>query len=229
MAKSKQMTRREQALAAQKDRERRQRLRIGGITVLVLAVLGGLFWLGNRPKSVELHIPVGADGIAWGPADAPVQIQVWSDYNCSHCATFANETEALIEEKYAGTGQVRLEVKNFAFLLPSSTGAAEAVLCAADQDLFWPYHDTLFANQGSFSNGNLKQYARNLGLDTGEFNDCLDSGRYNQQVAEERTEGQNQGVSSTPMIFVNDVPVTGAQEFSVFEDLIQSELAQVGQ
>jgi protein-disulfide isomerase len=229
MAKSKQMTRRERALEAKKVSERRQRLQIGGITILVLAVLGGLLWFANRPKTVDLHIPEGADGFAWGPADAPVQIQVWSDYNCSHCATFATEAEVQIENKYAGTGQVRLEARNFAFLLPSSTGAAQAALCAADQDLFWPYHDTLFANQGSFSNGNLKQYARNLGLDTGAFNDCLDSGRYNQQVEQERTEGQNQGVSSTPTILVNGVPVAGAQDFSVFDDLIQSELAQAAQ
>ena len=77
----KRSARRQRALAAQKQKERQQMLRIVGIVVAVVVVLGTLFWISNRPKLVESEIPVGADGTAWGPADAPVVIEEWSDFN----------------------------------------------------------------------------------------------------------------------------------------------------
>ena len=56
-------------------------LRSVGIVALVVVVLGALYWLTNRPKTVESSIPFGADGTAWGPVDAPVVIEEWSDFN----------------------------------------------------------------------------------------------------------------------------------------------------
>jgi hypothetical protein len=73
--------RRRQALDAQRRKERQQRLRVGGIAALAIAVLGGLLWLANRPKAVESKSPFGTDGTAWGPVDAPVLIEEWSDFN----------------------------------------------------------------------------------------------------------------------------------------------------
>jgi ferric-dicitrate binding protein FerR (iron transport regulator) len=82
MTKSrKRSARRQQALEAQRQKERRQRLRAGGIAALVIAVLGGLLWLANRPKTVESRVPFAADGTAWGPVGAPVLIEEWSDFN----------------------------------------------------------------------------------------------------------------------------------------------------
>jgi len=73
--------RRMQALEAQRRKERQQRFRNGGIAAAAIAVLGVLLWLANRPESVEGHIPVGADGAAWGPVDAPILVEEWSDFN----------------------------------------------------------------------------------------------------------------------------------------------------
>ena len=73
--------RRQRALAAQKQKERQQRLRYIGIGAIVVVVFGGLLWLANRPKSVDSDVPFGANGTAWGPEDAPVVIEEWSDFN----------------------------------------------------------------------------------------------------------------------------------------------------
>jgi hypothetical protein len=81
VSKSKHQTRKERALAAQREKERSQRLRYGGIVFAVIALLGTLFWLGNRPTAVDSESPAGADRTAWGPADAPVLIEEWSDFN----------------------------------------------------------------------------------------------------------------------------------------------------
>lgn len=81
MTKRKLSPRRAEALAAQKAKERKQMLQFGGAAALVLIILAGLVWLGNRPKVVEVQVPEGADGMAWGPADAPVVIREFSDFN----------------------------------------------------------------------------------------------------------------------------------------------------
>jgi len=90
-------------------------------------------------------------------------------------------------EAYADTGLVRFEYKNFAFLGPESTAAAEASECAAEQGMFWAYHDTIFLNHegenvGTYSDPALKNYATALGLDQDQFDDCLDSREYRTNV-----------------------------------------------
>lgn len=81
MSQGKHQTRRERARAEQQDRERKQRLRFGGIALVVTASLVFFLWLGNRPKAADQDVPTGADQNAWGPVDAPVVIEDWSDFN----------------------------------------------------------------------------------------------------------------------------------------------------
>ena len=131
-----------------------------------------------------------------------------------------------IQEKYGETGLVRLEFKQFAFLSQESVWAAEASLCANAQGQFWPYHDMLFANPGQHSQSNLKRYAKELGLDTVAFDNCLDSGEYSQEVQDQLAEGEARGVSSTPTLYINDIELVGARTFEVLEEIIEQELAK---
>jgi protein-disulfide isomerase len=125
---------------------------------------------------------------------------------------------------------VRIGYWHFAFLGQESQWAAEASECAADQDVFWEYHDYLFENhggenQGAFNKENLKQFAVDLGLETETFNECLDSGKYVQTVQSETSAGQQIGVQSTPTFLVNGQPIVGAQPFEVFQQVIEELLA----
>ena len=130
-----------------------------------------------------------------------------------------------IQETYGETGQVRLEFKHYPFLSESSTLAAEASLCADDQEQFWPYHDMLFANQGSFSQSNLETYARELGLDTDAFNRCLENGDFSQTVQDQFDEGDVKGVDTTPTVYINGLELVGSQPYENFESIIEQELA----
>ncbi len=121
---------------------------------------------------------------------------------------------------------MRYEYNNFAFLREESIRAAEATMCAADQDLFWPYHDMLFANQGPHGDGSLKQYAESLGMDSAQFDECLDSGLHSQDVADQKSQGTALGVGSTPTVFVNGIMFKGAHDFGNYKDTIEAELAQ---
>ena len=132
-----------------------------------------------------------------------------------------------IEDEYVANGQVRVGYVQFAVLGPESQWAAEASECAADQGMFWEYHDYLFVNQngenrGAFNKDNLKAFAADLGLDEEAFNTCMDTQKYAQTVLSETQWAQSVGVLCTPTVVINGVPVIGAQAFSVYDNVIQT-------
>jgi len=129
------------------------------------------------------------------------------------------------------SGRVRFVYVHFPFLGSESTWAAEASECAAEQDAFWEYHDYLYdhqqgENQSAFNKENLKQWAAELGLDAQSFNECVDTGKYSDIVAQQSTLARQIGVTSTPTFLINGQPLLGAQPFEVFKDYIESALAE---
>ena len=105
--------------------------------------------------------PVGAygftkDGRAFkGNPDAPVLIEEYSDYQCPFCQRFTYEVKPSIVSQYVEPGHVRLVFRNLAFLGDESHWAAVAASLAADQNMFWPFHDYLFANFGGNQSGSF--------------------------------------------------------------------------
>jgi protein-disulfide isomerase len=137
-----------------------------------------------------------------------------------------------LEETYAGSGLVRLEYKHFPFIGQESIRAAEASECALEQGQFWPYHDTLYLNQrgenaGAFGDDALLAFAAALGLDEVAFEECLDSGRYENQVNSEWATASERGVTTTPTTAINGQVITGAVSFERLQAIIESELARL--
>ena len=136
-------------------------------------------------------------------------------------------------ERYGDNPNFRYESRPFVlFRGTASQSAAEAAICAAEQNLYWPFHDTLYANQGAeasgiFTDDNLKAIARSVDLNMSQFNDCYDSGRAKRDINNVIAEGQGRGVNSTPTFFLNDQLISGAQPASVFFDAIDAALAVV--
>lgn len=130
--------------------------------------------------------------------------------------------------QYVQTGKVKFEFRDYAFIGPESTLAAQGADCAAKQGQFWAYHDTLYANQPSENSGKvtktyLKNIASKLGLDTGQFNQCLDSGATAQQVQQDLQSAQQQKLGGTPTIFVNGQQLSSATWDSV-QAAVEAEL-----
>ncbi|GAB4536130.1 MAG: hypothetical protein Kow0063_21190 [Anaerolineae bacterium] len=164
-----------------------------------------------------------------GDPDAPVTIIEFSDFQCPYCSRFAASTGPRIDEQYVEAGLVRFGYQHFAFLGPESQKAAEASECAAEQGAFWAYHDVLFGlqtggNRPAMDTASLKQYAAELGLDTRDFDSCLDSGRHASLVLNETAVAQSLGVTGTPSFLVNGRPLVGAQPFEVFQQVIETAL-----
>ncbi|HJX61707.1 MAG TPA: DsbA family protein [Dehalococcoidia bacterium] len=165
------------------------------------------------------------DDPAWGPADAPVIVVEFSDYQCPFCKRFYDETLPQIQATYEG--QVRFVYRDFPLtsIHPLAQKAAEASECADDQGRFWEYHALLWANQQQLDVASLKAYAAELGLDTATFDGCLDSGKNAQEVQNDSSDAVSYGVTGTPWFFINDAALVGAQPFSAFQTIIDPLLA----
>ena len=124
------------------------------------------------------------------------------------------------------SGDVRFGYIHFAFLGEESVSSAAATECAAEQDMFWEYHDALFEedNWRKFDDESLKQVGRTLGLNSVQFDECIDSGRMESIVNQDSAFARQLGVASTPTFAVNGQPIQGALPFEQFKNLIEQEL-----
>ena len=159
-----------------------------------------------------------------GPADAPVVIVEFSDFNCSYCKRFHDTTLQPLLDQYQG--QIQFVYRDFAILGQTSVTSAMAAECADDQGKFWEYHDLLFANQPNFDRDSLIQYANELSLDTEQFTSCFDDQTYLEDVRADSTAAQEIGAQGTPAFLINGQFVSGAQPYDAFVQIIDSELAK---
>lgn len=169
-----------------------------------------------------------------GNPDAPVVIEEFSDFGCSHCADFALTTKKLIEEEYINTGQVYLVFHSVGSFLnaPSTLQAAEAAYCAGDQDAFWSFHDLIFANQVQlFSNRSadisksMETFAEILDLDVEGFNTCLADRKYRELAAADELKTRENNITGTPAFLINGVLYSGNQPYQNFQQAIDQILA----
>jgi protein-disulfide isomerase len=142
----------------------------------------------------------------------------------------ARAVQPRLISEYVEPGLVSLQFRDYAFRGPEAERAAEAAACAAEQDAFWLYHDTLFLNQrrpGSFMDARLKQMAEALGLEMAAFTTCLDSGKKREQVQQSLEDGRAQGIDSTPRLFVNGTEISDWHDWAAVEQAIEDALAKV--
>ena len=210
---------------------------MGGGLALVITALVLAFVRSNKVNipTRQVNIPdftqvEQSDFNGLGNPDAPVIIEEFSDFGCSHCADFALGTKKLIEEAYVETGQVYLVFHSVGGLLsaPATFQAAEAAYCAGDQDALWPFHDLIFANQARlFSNRTgdisrtMETFAEILELDVDQFNTCLSGRKYQDLVASDEQKARQNNISGTPAFLINGVLYPGNQPFENFQLAIE--------
>jgi protein-disulfide isomerase len=110
---------------------------------------------------------------------------------------------------------------------PQAWKSAEASLCAREQGKFWELHDAMYGDQKLLAVPDLKSTAARLGMDADRFNQCLDTGKYEDAIRADVRAGEAAGITGTPALFVNGRLVPGgAAAYEVFAKIIDDELAR---
>ena len=162
-----------------------------------------------------------------GPAAAPVTIVEFSDFECPYCGGLL-PTLRDIETNYKD--KVRIVYRQYPLnnIHPQAQKAAEASLCANEQNKFWQLHDAMFADQTNLGVEALKKKAVDLAMDAAVFNSCLDSGKHRDAIVASLNEGSKAGVDGTPALFINGRFLAGNQPYGEIEKIIEDELLRLG-
>jgi protein-disulfide isomerase len=172
-----------------------------------------------KPPKIEV---AEGESPSRGPANAPVTIIEFSDYECPFC----KRAEPTVEQVVAAyPDKVRLVYRNYP--LPfhkSARPAAEAAMCAKAQGKFWEYHEKVF-KASSLDEASLKQIAGDVGLDQAKFDTCLANKEGSKEIEQDIADATAVGVRGTPAFFINGRMISGAQPFEKFKVIIDEEIA----
>ena len=187
----------------------------------------------EKAKEVRAQLEEAIKGLPTrGPADAPVTIVEFSDFQCPYCSRGAATVEEILE-KYEG--DVKFVFKHFPLNFhPWAKPASIAAHCAGQQkaDAFWTLHDQFFANQREMTPENVvaksKEFLAGSGVDLEKWATCAENQKSEEYTAAaaavdaDMALGQSLGVSGTPGFFVNGQFLNGAQPITAFEPLIEA-------
>ena len=174
-----------------------------------------------------LTVPVNDRDHVQGPADAPVTLVKYGDFECPYCAA-AHVIVKKVQEIMAD--QLRFVFRHFPLtqIHPHAEPAAEAAEAAGAQGSFWEMHDLLYENQPLLDPPHLLAYAEELGLDTERFVRELETGAHRPRVREDFMSGVRSGVNGTPAFFINGFRYGGSWDVLPLVRALQSTVAKVG-
>lgn len=201
---------------------------LGAIAVVGIVAI----WMTSMRSSAGTQIldaPVSVDaaahpGYVLGSESAPVEIVQYADFRCPACAAFAILQEPDIRQRLVEPGLARLRFRGFP-LHQESLLPHHAAQCAGEQGLFWEMHDQLMLNQNRWMPdqrplSHFRDYAGAIGLDVGEYNDCMSEGRYASRLLATKDELSSLGLNATPTFDVGTFRVVGAVPYDSLRTLV---------
>lgn len=193
------------------------------------------------PTLEHVSYSIPTDGFpTLGPADAPITIVEFSDFQCPYCTQWQEQTFQPLMSAYPG--KIRFVYRNYPLttIHQNAFRGAEAAMCANDQNSFWKYHDKLFSENSQMNNqqgavlpvDTFVQWAGDIGLNTDVFQTCLTNEKFKQAVQDDinfadslPTENGEPAVGGTPTFFINGTRLVGAYPLSEFQKIIDAQLA----
>jgi protein-disulfide isomerase len=158
--------------------------------------------MSSNEEVARLTVPVSARDHSQGPADAPLTLVEYGDFECPHCG----RAHPIIKEVQRRLGsRLRFVFRHFplAEIHRHANHAAEAAEAAGTHQKFWEMHDALFEHQHQLDDRHLAQYAAGLGLDAQALLDELTSHVHADHVRKDFLSGVRSGVNGTPTFFIN--------------------------
>jgi protein-disulfide isomerase len=161
-----------------------------------------------------------------GNAAAPVEIVVFTDFECPYCAETEPALKQLIE-RYPN--DVTIVMRDFPMAnRRAAFPSAFAARCAFAQGKYWPFHDLLFANRTALTDENFRLFASRVGVDADAFAQCRANPATRAAIDREIEEARAYGVDATPTVFVNGRLLSGAQTFEGLSRLVEEEKKRGG-
>jgi protein-disulfide isomerase len=170
----------------------------------------------------EFTVPeVTADDHVRGPADAPVTVLEYGDYECPFCRGAARDVHRMLDEYPA---MIRFVFRNFPIpqLHPHAEQAAEAAEAAAAQGKFWPMYELLLTPSSNLELASLLDYAADLDLDLARFRSEVTGRAYAARIDGDVAEGLRNGVNATPKFYVNGERIDGKVPLEGLVDAVQT-------
>lgn len=192
--------------------------------VLLVLLLVGIIFLMKKPGPAKVGPSKPAAEVVGyqlpskirGPADAPVKLVEYSDFECGSCRMAAEELQKIF---LAYPGKIQLTFKHFPLTSHKwSIYAHQAAECMNAQGKFWPYQDMLYAKQQEWAPSNvppveiLARYARELGADMNRFGACMSDVAVARGIFVEKEEGNGRQVTATPTFFLGEERFVGPRE-----------------
>jgi protein-disulfide isomerase len=194
-----------------------------GIAVVVIAILIYVSLPKPAPKPLSAE-RLGEDPVL-GASDPVITIVEYSDFGCPTCRVW--HQDGVMQKILAEYGdKVQFVWRDFPVITAQSPKAAEAGQCAFDQGKFWEYHDYLFEKATSLNVSDLKAYAKQIGLDSKQFNQCLDSGQDKAKVDHDLQLALGLGFPGTPGFVVNGQKLAGPPMYETLKGIVDNILAQ---
>jgi len=181
------------------------------------------------PVGKYLELPnVNEDSIRIGSQEAPIQVVEFSDFQCPFCKAIHPTIIKVMQEFGEETVQYVYKHLPLGFH-GQAENSALASECAHEQEKFIEYADLLFAKQEQWGQSQgtalFKQYARQLGLKSQQFNQCLDSKKYQGKIEADMAEAQEFGLTGTPSTFINGEFLSGAADYESLKAIIENQLS----
>ena len=198
-----------------------------GVSSIDITPQGEILYLVNNAKqtfssmAVSFVVDVDTAGAPFkGPADAPVTLALFTDFECPYC----RQIIPLLDEVVAKNPKtVKLAFKNMPLPMHKfAEPAAKAALAAQEQGKFWEFHDRLFAEK-KLSDEAIKKIATDLNLDMAKFEKDMASPEIQAKIQKDVADSRKAGVSGTPTIFING-RVQKQRSFEGFQQIINEEL-----
>jgi protein-disulfide isomerase len=159
-----------------------------------------------------------------GPADAPVTVLEYGDYECPFCRGAFRDVHEMLAENPA---KIRFVFRNFPIpqVHPHAEQAAEAAEAAAAQGKFWEMYELLLQPYANLDTDSLVSYAQLIGLDIARFREDISDRRYARKIEDDVQEGLRNGVNQTPKFYVNGRRVDGKVPLEHLEELVRTAVA----
>ena len=205
--------------------------------------IGALTYASTRSKdavrvtAVDTTLPpVQSEGYVMGSPTAPVEIIEFGDFECPQCSRFATLTEPDIRARMVNPGRIRFRYIDLPLDMHRNTwNASRAAACADEQGKFWEMHDAIFQTQdqwNSIATNNpdkfLKGLAKQIGLKQDQFDECVDTKKYQAKIQAHLKIANERQVNATPTFYIGKQALTGILAYDEFKHAVDSAIAASG-